>query len=337
VADGTELGWTPAPGFWSRRPVAVTGATGFAGSHLVGMLVDLGAEVVILARDGVAGTAVSQSWRHRVATVRGAVEDQAVLERMLGAYQVSTLFHLAAQTRAGPRPTFEANIAGAWSVLEAARRCPGVAQIVMAGCDRAYGDQSGPHTEDMPLLALDPFGVSKACAELVTASYARTFGLPVVTARCGAFLGPGDTNWDRLVPATVRSLLEDRRPVIRSDGAMTRDYLYVVDGALAYLQLAEALDAKPELAGEAFNFSYERPLTVLEVVEMLQIGAGTHLEPDLQPAPAPEVARQYLSAAKARRVLGWRPSHTAEEAVILTVRWYRDHLDVDDGHTRPVP
>jgi CDP-glucose 4,6-dehydratase len=312
--------------------VAVTGATGFVGSHLVGLLVDLGAEVVILARDGVRGTAISEAWRHQVATVRGTVEDQAVLERMLGDYEVSTVFHLAAQTRDGPaafspRPTFEANIAGAWSVLEAARRCPGVAQIVMAGCDRAYGDQSGPHTEDMPLLAVDPYGVSKVCAEAVTASYARTFGIPVVTARCGAFLGPGDTNWDRLVPATVRSLLEDRRPIIRSDGAMTRDYLYVVDGALAYLRLAEALAAKPELAGEVFNFSYERPLTVLEVVEMLQIGAGTRLEPDLQPGPGPEVARQYLSAAKARRVLGWRPSHTAEEAVILTVRWYRDHLD----------
>lgn len=198
---------------------------------------------------------------------------------------------------------------------------------MIASSDRVYGQPRAlPCTEDMPYLATAPLDVSKACADLVAASYARSFGVPVAMVRCGNFLGPGDTNWDRLVPGTIRSLLTGRRPVIHADGRTMQDYFYVVDGALAYLRLAEALAERPELAGEAFQFSNERPVTVLEMVEMLQIGAGTHLDPDVRSGEGGETTHRYLSAAKAREVLGWQPRHTVEEAVILSVRWYREYL-----------
>jgi CDP-glucose 4,6-dehydratase len=324
--------WKPAEDFWRHRNVAVTGGSGFLGSHLVGMLVDLGANVVVLMRDDVPPTPVGQRWQGQVAVVHGSVEDQPTLERLLGEYEIATVFHLAAQTQVqvaneNPVSTFMANVAGTWSVLEAARRAPRIGQVLVASSDKAYGAQPMlPYSEDMPLLAVHPYDVSKACADLLATSYARSFNLPVAVTRCGNFFGPGDTNWERLVPGTIRSLIEGQRPIIRSDGTLTRDYLYVVDGARSYLQLAEALAEHPEVSGQAWNFSAERPVSVLELVEMLQIASGTKLDPDIRGTANNEIDHQYLSAAKARQMLGWRPGHTLEEALILTVRWYRDYL-----------
>jgi CDP-glucose 4,6-dehydratase len=330
----------PAEGFWRHRRVAVTGGSGFLGSHLVGMLVDLGADVALLLRDDVPPTPIASRWHGRVSVIRGAVEDQALVERLLGEYEVRTLFHLAAQTQVqvandNPISTFTSNVTGTWSLLEAARRSPRVTEIIVASSDKAYGAQPTlPYTEDMPLLAVHPYDVSKACADLLATSYARTFNLPVAVTRCGNFFGPGDTNWERLVPGTIRALVEGQRPVIRSDGTLTRDYLYVVDAAHSYLQLAEALAQHPEVAGQAWNFSAERPVSVTELVEMLQIATGTKLEPDIKATASNEIDHQYLSSAKARQVLGWQPGHTVEEALILTVRWYEKYLRRSE---QPVP
>jgi CDP-glucose 4,6-dehydratase len=324
--------WSPSVSFWRRRQVAVTGATGFLGSHLVGILIELGAHVVILARDELPRSPLRDSWWREVAIVRGSIEDQPLLDRLLGEYEILTVFHLAAQSQVqvanhNPVSTFEANIRGTWSVLEAVRRSAHVGQLLVASSDKAYGaHRSLPYTEDMPLLGANPYDVSKACADMLARSYANTFGIRAVVSRCGNLFGPGDINWERLVPGTIRSLLEGQPPIIRSDGTLTRDYLYVVDAAQSYLRLAEALAERPELAGEAFNFSSERPLSVLELVEMLQIAVGTGLKPDIRGTASHEIAHQFLSASKAHQVLGWVPDHTLEEALLLTVRWYKQHL-----------
>ena len=266
--------------------------------------------------------------------VTGPVEDQCRMERMLGEYAVATLFHLDAQSQVGVAnrhtvPTDEANVRGPWALVEAARRSSTVREIVTASSDKAYGEHSVlPYTEDMPLLATYPYDVSKACSDLIAQSFARIYDVPVVITRCGNLFGPGDTNWERLVPGTIRLLLNGQRPVIRSDGTMTRDYLYVVDGVLAYLQLAESISQDPTLRGEAFNFSTQSPLSVLQLVKMLQTAAGTELEPDILATARHEIPHQYLSAAKARKMLGWEPRHTMEEAIAKTVDWYRDYLAV---------
>ncbi|MBV8863440.1 MAG: GDP-mannose 4,6-dehydratase [Mycobacterium sp.] len=319
----------PDRDFWDGRPVAVTGATGFLGNHLTAALAALGARVVVLVRDTVPSSAIRDGWWPKVSIVTGAIEDQSLIERMLGEYDVATVFHLAAQTQVGvanrnPVATYEANVRGTWTLLEAARRSGTVRQIVTASSDKAYGEQTVlPYTENMPLRAVSPYDVSKACSDLIAQSFARVYDVPVVVTRCGNFFGPGDTNWQRLVPGTIRLLLQGQRPVIRSDGTMTRDYLYVVDGVLAYLQLAEAIWTEPALGGEAFNFSTENPLSVLQLVGMLQAATGTDLEPDIRATARHEIPHQYLSAAKARKMLGWEPRHTMAEAIAETVDWYR--------------
>jgi CDP-glucose 4,6-dehydratase len=264
--------------------------------------------------------------------IRGELEDQALLERVLNEQEITTVIHLGAQAVVGtanrnPVSTFESNVRGTWSLLEACRRSPLVCAIVLASSDKAYGEQPMlPYTEDMPLLARNPYDVSKSCAEMVAQSYVTAFRLQIAIARCGNFFGAGDLNWNRIVPGTIRSILRGERPVIRSDGTFIRDYFYAADGALAYLLLAEALTARPELAGEAFNFSHEKPLTVLEVVDTILRLMGSELRPDVKNSAMNEIHRQYLSAAKARRVLGWEPKNSLEEGLDATIRWYESLL-----------
>lgn len=330
--QGTSDTGLRAAGFWQGRPVAVTGATGFLGSHVVSHLLDAGAQVVVLVRDAVPVAPIAGGWLDRVTVVQGDIVDQPTVERLLGEHDVRTLLHLAAQSQVGvanrnPVSTFDSNVRGTWSVLEAARRSPLVEQVVLASSDKVYGTQPVlPYTEAMALLAVNPYDVSKACADMLGQSYHSTYGVPVSITRCGNFFGPGDLNWERIIPGTIRSVLQGERPVIRSDGKMIRDYLYVVDGAAAYLRLVEAMAASDQVVGEAFNLSTERPMSVLDVVRIVQDAAGTDLEPDVQDRAASEIPAQHLSADKARRMLGWSPTVSMEDAIAQTVDWYRVDL-----------
>ncbi len=319
--------------FWKDRPTFVTGATGLVGGWLIKRLLESGADVVCLVRDWVPQSEIVRSRDiERVKVVRGDVTDQATLERALGEYEIDTVIHLAAQTIVGianrnPVSTFETNIQGTWALLEAARRSSTVKQIVLASSDKAYGDQDKlPYDEDTPLEGRHPYDVSKSCADLIAQSYAKTFELPVAITRCGNFYGGGDLNWSRIVPGTIRSLLKGERPVVRSSGAPIRDYFYAEDGAAAYMHLAENLAENRDLIGHAFNFSNETQTTVLEIVRMVTYAAGSKLEPDIRNEASNEIKHQYLSAAKARRKLGWKPLYSMEEGMARTFQWYRDFL-----------
>jgi len=324
----------PAPvAFWRDRPVFVTGATGLLGGWLVRHLVDAGADVVCLVRDWVPRSEfVSSGLVDRVRLARGDVRDQETLERVLGEYEIATVMHLAAQTIVGvanrnPISTLDTNIRGTWALLEACRRTPTIREVVIASSDKAYGDQIDlPYKEDAPVLGRHPYDVSKSCADLLAQMYAKTYRLPVCVTRCGNFYGGGDLNWNRLVPGTIRSVLRDERPVIRSDGKFTRDYIYVEDGARAYMLLAERLGARPELAGEVFNFSYERRMTVMELVETLLATMGSGLGPDVRNEASNEIRDQYLDSAKARQVLGWTPAFGFDETLRATVDWYKEYF-----------
>ena len=319
--------------FWRDRSVFVTGATGLLGGWLVEHLTQRNADVVCLVRDWVPQSSlISTGLIDRIKVVRGDVCDQALMERTLGEHEVVTVIHLAAQTIVGianrnPVSTFEANITGTWALLEACRRSPLVKQIVVASSDKAYGDHEVlPYGEDAPLQGRHPYDVSKSCADLLAQSYAHTYGLPVAITRCGNFYGGGDLNWNRIVPGTIRSVVRGERPVIRSDGQYIRDYFYAEDGALANLMLAEKLAQQPELSGHAFNFSNEIQVTVLDLVDRVLQAMGTDLKPDVRGEATNEIRHQYLSAAKARRMLGWAPQFTLDDALGRTVDWYRRFL-----------
>jgi CDP-glucose 4,6-dehydratase len=319
--------------FWRDRPVLVTGATGLLGGWIVKALVELQADVVCLVRDWIPQSElVRKGILDRVKVVRGQITDQALLERAINEFEIVTILHLAAQTIVGtanrnPVSTFDANVGGTWAMLEAARRCCSVKQIVLASSDKAYGDQENlPYTEEMPLEGRHIYDASKSCADIVAQSFAHVYGVPVAITRCGNFYGGGDLNWNRIVPGTIRSILRGQRPVIRSDGSFIRDYIYAEDAVEAYLLLAEHLVKKPTLRGEAFNFSNETQITVLDLVKKITATMGSDLVPVVLNEASNEIKHQYLSAEKARRVLAWTPQFNIDSGLERTIAWYRDFL-----------
>jgi CDP-glucose 4,6-dehydratase len=319
---------------WSRRRVFVTGASGIVGSWLVKRLVREGAYVVALVHDWDPQTELIRSGDiAQVNVVNGALEEYATLERAINEHEVDTVFHLAAQpivstALRNPLPTFETNIRGSYHLLEACRVHRGlVKQVVIASSDKAYGDaETLPYTEDMPLHGRHPYDVSKSCTDLLALSYAHTYKLPVAVARCGNIYGGGDLNWSRIVPGTIRSVLQGERPILRSNGLYTRDYIFVDDVVNAYMATAEAL-SRDEIVGQAFNFSPESRVTVIAITRLLlKLMDREDLEPVILDQVTAEIKDQYLDASKARRLLNWTPRFTLEQGLAETIRWYRAFL-----------
>jgi len=319
--------------FWLDRPTFVTGATGLLGGWLVKRLVDQGADVVCLVRDWIPQCElVRTKLIEGVKIVRGDIRDRTLTERILGEFEINTVIHLAAQTivtiaNRNPVSTFETNIGGTWALLEACRRSPEVKQIVLASSDKAYGEcEELPYDEETPLRGRHPYDVSKSCADMIAQTYAVTYGLPVTITRCGNFYGGGDLNWNRIVPGTTRSVLRGHRPIIRSDGQYVRDYFYIEDGAVAYMLLAEKLAGNADLRGQAFNFSNETPVTVLELVGKILEAMGSNIKADVRDEASNEIREQFLNSTKAKKLLGWQPLFTLEEGLQRTIEWYRAFL-----------
>jgi CDP-glucose 4,6-dehydratase len=326
----------------SERPrvgtALVTGAEGFIGSWLAERLLDEGATVVALRREVPALSRFRlERLEERCELVDGDLGDHESLVRILGEYEVSTVFHLAAQTivgaaRRSPLSTFETNVRGTYTLLEAcrARAVAGrpLEAIVVASSDKAYGEHDElPYREDFALRPRYPYDVSKACADLLARSYAAAFGLPVAVTRLANVYGGGDLNFSRIVPDTIRSLLRGERPVIRSDGTPERDFLYVEDAVEAYLAVAGSLGDE-RLRGRAWNAGNGQPIAVRELVGRLIRTVGVEVEPEIrgEGAPAGEIHRQWLDSSAIRAELGWRPSWGLDRGLAETHRWYAQHL-----------
>ena len=318
--------------YWSDKRVLVTGASGMVGSWLTQWLVESGAHTVAFIADTDPQSELVRSGTiNKVSVVNGRLENYDDIERAINNHEVDSIFHLGAQPIVGaadraPRHTFESNIQGTWNLLDACRvLSPLVKRIVVASSDKAYGTQPIlPYTEDMSMNGDHPYEVSKSCTDLISTTYARTYGTPVTIARCGNIYGGGDLNWNRIVPGTFRSLLRGEQPVLRSDGTFVRDYLHVDDIVSAYLTLGEQTD-NPAFAGQGFNFSDESPLTVMAIYKAICEAAGRKdTEPQILNAASSEIKNQYLDSTKAHNVLGWRASVTLDDGLKKSFNWYRN-------------
>jgi CDP-glucose 4,6-dehydratase len=318
---------------WTDRPVFVTGCTGLIGAWLTRELVAQGARVVGLIRDTVPRTTF---WEWHLAGsitgIRGDLSDLTLLERILWEYDIDTVVHLAAQAAVpvaskDPYLTFESNIRGTYTLLEACRRAAPT-RVIVASSDKAYGEQAVlPYHESAPLHGDFPYDVSKSCVDLLAQSYWKTYHLPVCITRCANMFGAGDLQWTRIVPKTIRLALQDQAPTIRSDGSYKRDYCYVRNIVDAYLTVAEKmLDVGCQ--GEAFNFGSETPLTVVELVEIILKKMGkSHLLPSVQNTATGEIRHQWLDCTKAHERLAWHWKYSVDEGLDETIAWYTRYLE----------
>jgi len=323
--------------FWEDKNVFVTGATGFVGSWVTKALVEKDANVIILARDHKPKSALKYMpdvQSNLGAVITGSLTEYEVVERIFNEYEIDTCFHLAAQAivtaaNRSPLSTFESNIKGTWNILEAARNAPSLERMVVASSDKAYGEHDKlPYTEEYCLRALHPYDASKACADILARTYFNTYELPVAVSRCANIYGGGDLNFSRIVPDTIRSIIQGKNPIIRSDGTPVRDYMYILDAVNAFLTLAGRIDDK-NVVGQAFNFGTELPITVLDLVnKIIDISGKTTLRPEIKGKGKPkgEIDKQYLSIEKAKKVLGWEPQYSIDEGLKETIDWYRAYF-----------
>ncbi len=314
--------------------VFITGATGLLGSELVSQLKqskDCG-QIVCLIRDEIPQSRFyTEGFNRSVVQVRGDLRDGKLLNRVLNEYEIQTVFHLAAQTlvvqaNRNPEETLDVNIRGTWQLLEAIRLQQGrIKASVIASSDKAYGNLLGEsYDESFALRGDHPYDVSKSCADLLSRSYALSYDLNIGITRCGNFFGPGDLNSNRIFPSTILSLINKKPPVIRSNGQFIRDYIYVADGAAAYVTLAKKMTDTTKWKGEAFNFSYGLRLSVLDVVAAIQKEMNLDITPQILNQASNEIPVQCLNSDKAKRELSWEPLFGFDEGVKKTVAWYRE-------------
>jgi len=320
---------------WEGKKILITGVTGLVGSWLVKALLKRKSIIVVLVRDIDYQTEFYRSGDYlQTNIVNGSLENFSLIERAINEYEIDTVFHLGAQTIVGaayrePLQTFESNIRGTYHILEACRRHREfVKEIVIASSDKAYGIADKlPYTEDMPLKGSHPYDVSKSCTDLLAQTYSYTYNMPIAIARCGNIYGGGDLNWSRIIPGTILSLLNNKRPVIRSNGKYIRDYIYVKDIVDAYINLAESI-TKKNISGEAFNFSTESRMAVIEIVNKIRsIMSKEDLEPQILNLNLKEIPEQSLSAKKAHEILGWYSKYNLEKGLSETVDWYKNYFN----------
>lgn len=315
---------------WNNLNVLITGADGFIGSWIAKEIIEREANVFTIVRDikKLSNLDILKI-KNKINIINGDLVNFDVCNRLMNEYEIEICFHIAAQAivstaTVSPISTFESNIKGTWNILEAARLSKFMSKIVVASSDKAYGIQKNlPYTEESPLLGIYPYDASKACADILARSYFKTYGLPIAVTRNANTYGGADLNFSRLVPDTIRSLLNNKQPIIRSDGTPERDYMYVKDAVNAYLTLASNL-SKKNVQGEAFNFGNGKPISVLNLYKKIATLMNKNIKPMVLGEAKNEIDRQYLSIKKARKILKWQPKYGLEQGLKETIAWYND-------------
>jgi len=337
-------GRLPDPAFWRGKRVFLTGHTGFKGSWLALWLRRLGAEVTGFALPPeLPSLAEAAGVEHRITSIRGDIRDLEIIGRAVQAADPHIVLHLAAQALVRlsyeqPVETFATNVMGTAHVLEAARRVGGVQALVTVTTDKCYENREWvwPYRETDRLGGHDPYSASKACAELVTAAWRRSFlladrpnkpPLAVATARAGNVIGGGDWSRDRLVPDCVRAFAAGQVVEIRNPHA-TRPWQHVLEPLCGYLLLAEQLWMSGQDFAEAWNFGpvMDDVQPVSRVVQRLAQAWGDGAAWHATDGPHPhEAGFLAVDPSLARRRLDWRPRLSLEPALDWTACWYKQY------------
>lgn len=332
---GEKSGTLPAD--MKNKRVLITGATGFVGAHMTKHLIELGANVTALIERCDSSSYFSICGLDKKVNIYyGDIGNGQLIEQIIVEQKIETIFHLAAVALQDlaykmPRVTFEVNIVGTYNILEAARmHMDTVRSVLVASSDKVYGDSDIlPYKETLPLQGSNPYDVSKVCQDMLARSFYHSYGLPVVVGRFGNIYGPGDNNFNRLVPGTIQRLVLGEPPVIRrpASGVFKRDFLYIKDIVNAYMYMLYHI-GDPDVVGNAFNFGTGIATDIETVVNKIKaIMKCENIPSIVQESDVSEILAQQLDAGKALERLGWKAEYSLDAGLTETIEWYKKVLE----------
>jgi|TARA_B100002003_G_C14149195_1_gene552672 CDP-glucose 4,6-dehydratase len=316
--------------FWENKKVFVTGSTGFIGRWLVNELLSKGAKVFALVRNSADQTLRNKGLEKGILElIIGRVEDLDIIETAIRSSKIEIIFHLASKNinignTLSPLSTFETNLRGSYNLLEAVRRqSKQISGVILASSKEAeiYHGEGAKSREKR-----HPYEVSKTCVELIANAYADTFGLNIAIVRSENVYGGRDLNWNRLIPGTINYISKGKRPVIRSDGNIKRDYVYIKDVIDAYLRLGELIyNEKHE--NKIFYLGTEQNITTYEIVKkicrLMNVNPDHH---ELRCQGFDEREQTIQSTQKTRELLHWSPNFDIDTGLKETVEWYDNYF-----------
>ncbi len=327
--------------FWQGKNVFITGINGFIGGNLAKDLLDKGANVFGLVRNQSFQTFLYfESLEKEIIIIRGELTDKELLNRIMSENNINVVYHLAAQVEVGvgllnPYLTFETNIRGTYTLLEAIRAHGELVEsVIFASTDKAYGAYAAdqmPYKENYPLLPKYPYDTSKACSDMIAQVYANEiFKMPIAITRFSNIYGPGQLNFSALIPDSITSALGFSKFIPRGDGSMIRDFLYVGDVVDLYLRIGESMAISPEkISGEVFNAGTNKPISVRDILEVVYKLAGnkSDFEEILnlmnKKQTVGEIQCQYMNYDKVNEYFKWSPTHSLQDGLIKSIEWYK--------------
>ena len=310
------------------KNILVTGGTGFIGSHLVEELLGQAAKVMVIDITCLASSYfVTQKLHKEVELEFVDIAKRGEAREVISSFEPEYIFHLAAEaivsnSYADPYRTFQTNVMGTVSVLEAARELDSIKGVIVASSDKAYGKTKKAYIEESPLKGDHPYDVSKSCTDLIVQTYHKTYNLPVVVTRFGNVYGEGDMHLDRIIPGICEAVVKNKPLLIRSNGKYVRDYVYVKDVVNGYIALAEKIK---DTIGEAYNFSSDDTYSVLELIKKAEGILGVKIEYKILNTAKNEIPYQHLDSTKIRRI-GWKSNFLIQNSLPLMIEWYRKYL-----------
>ena len=318
-----------------NKLILVTGCYGFVAQHLIhNLLLNNNRVIGIYNKKYQLKIFNNKNYINKKKLIEKKVDirDKKFLINLFKKYKFDYCYHLAAISQVltsnqSPEETYEINVFGTINLLESAKLYRPKIKFIFSSSDKAYGSSKKlPYKEDFPLNGLNPYDASKACADIISRSYAKAFNLQVCVTRFVNIYGPGDVNWDRIIPGTIKSLINNKKPILRSNGRFLRDYLFIDDVVNGYIMLGNAMQNK-KVKGLAINFGSGKPITVLNLVKkMLKINNNNSKFYIIKNKVKNEIKDQYSGYQLAKETINWKPKISLKEGLVKTFFWYKKRI-----------
>lgn len=313
-----------------NKKILITGAAGFIGSHLAEKLASEKSNKIFCLDKKIDKNSYFfiKGIKNKCSYKDIDLTQEKKVWKLIRKEKFNFIFHLAAnaiveEAYLSPKKTIQNNIISTLNILEAIRRFSPKTKIIVASSDKAYGKLQKKYREDDPLKGDHPYEVSKSCSEFVTKAYMKTYGIDTVVTRCANVYGEGDFHFNRLIPEIIKSIISEKKMIVRSNGKFKRDYIYVKDVVSAFISIMNKFD---KVKGEELNISSNENYSVLEVIKNIEKSLGKKIPYKIINSQKNEIPNQSLNSNKITQKIHWKKKYMFKSVMPKIFKYYRKYV-----------